>query len=63
MMHHGMIKTLRGIVEESGVPKASIVEKARGLRHDDCFHPGDLAVLDFADGGRHLIIDGVVTTV
>ena len=25
--------------------------------------PGDLVVLDFTEGGRHLIIDGVVTTV
>jgi hypothetical protein len=25
-MHHGLIKTLRSIVEDSGVPEASIVE-------------------------------------
>ena len=62
-MHHGQIKTLRGIVEEYGVPKASIVEEARGMRPDDRTRPGDLVVLDFAEGGRHLIIDGVVTTV
>jgi hypothetical protein len=62
-LHHGLIKTLRGIVEESGVPKASIVEEARDMRPDDRSRPGDLVVLDFAEGGRHLIIDGVVTTV
>ncbi len=62
-MHHGLIKTLRGHVEDSGVPKASIVEKARGMRPDDRTRPGDPVVLDFAEGGRHLIIDGVVTTV
>ena len=62
-MHHGLIKTLRIIVEDSGVPKASIVEEARGMRPDDRTRPGDLVVLDFANGGRHLIIDGVVTTV
>jgi hypothetical protein len=62
-MHHGLIKTLRGIVEESGVPKASIVEEARGMRSEDRTRPGDLVVLDFAEGGRHLIIDGVVTKV
>ena len=62
-MHHGLIKTLRGIVEEAGVPKASIVEEARGMRPDDNTRPGDLVVLDFAEGGRHLVIDGVVTTV
>ncbi len=61
-MHHGLIKTLRGIVEESGVPKASIVEEARGLRPDDRSRPCDLVVLDFADGGRHLVLDGVITT-
>jgi hypothetical protein len=63
MMHHGLIKTLKNIVEESGVPKAAIVEEARGLRQDNKTRPGDLVVLDFAEGGRHLIIDGVVTTV
>ncbi len=50
-MHHGLIKTLRGIVEESRVPKASIVEEARGMRPDDRSRPGDLVVLDFAEGG------------
>ncbi len=63
MMHHGLIKTLRSIVEEYGVPKASIAEEARGVRHDDRTRPGDLVVMIFVEGGRHLIIDGVVTTV
>jgi len=63
MMYHGFIKTLRGIVEESGVPKASIVEEARGMRPEDRNRHGDLVVLDSAEGGRHHIIDGVVTTV
>jgi len=63
-MHHGgLIKTLRGIVEKAAVPTASIVEEARGMRPDDYTRPGDLVVLDFAAGGRHLIIDGVVTSV
>jgi len=31
LMHHGLIKTLCGIVEESGVPKATIVQEAMGL--------------------------------
>ena len=61
-MHHGLIKTIRGIVDESGVPKASIVEEARGMRPEGRTRPGDLVVLDFAEGGRHLIIDGVATT-
>ncbi len=42
------------------MPKASIVEEARGTRPDDRSRPGDL---DFAEGGRHLVIDGVVTIV
>jgi hypothetical protein len=62
-MHHGLIKTLRGIVEEAGIPKASIIEKAGGNRLDECTRPGDLVVLDFAEGGRHLVIDGVVSGV
>jgi hypothetical protein len=63
MMHHGLIKTLRTIVEESGVPKAVIVEEARGMRQDDRTRPGNLVVMAFVEGGRHLIIDGVVTNV
>ena len=63
-MHHGLIKTLRGIVEEAGVPITSIVEEAtRGIRPEDRARPGDLVVLDFAKGGRHLVIDGVVKNV
>ena len=60
-MHHVMIKTLRGIVKESGVPKVSIVEEARGMRPDGRSHPVYLVVLYFAEGGQHLVIDGVVT--
>jgi len=62
-MHHGLVKVLRGIIEEAGVPKATIVEEARGLRPGDVSRPGDIVVLDFSDDGRHLVIDGVVTTV
>ena len=61
-MHYGLIKTLRGILEEFGVPKAAIAEEARGLKQDDRTRPWDLVVLDFAERGRHLIIDGVVRT-
>ena len=62
MMHHGLIKTLRDIAEEAGVPKATIVEEARGLRADDASRHGDLAVMDFYTACKHLIIDGVVNT-
>ena len=62
LMHHGRIKTLRGIVEESEVPKGVILEESRGVRHGDATSPRDLAVLDFATEGKHLIIDGSVTS-
>ena len=61
LMHHGIIKTLRVIVEKARVPKASIVEKSRGLRTCDTSRQGDLVVLDFTRRGRHLVMDGVVT--
>ena len=63
LMHYGLIKSLRHIVEEAGVPKASIVEEARGLREGDATRPRDFVVLDFIVLGRHLILNGVVTTV
>ena len=44
------------------MPKESIIEEARGSRPDDMSRPGDLVVLDFAEGGRHMVSDGVVTT-
>ena len=61
MMHHGLIKALRGIIEESGVPKVVILEETRGLRPGDAIHLGDIVIPDFAAEGRHLIFDGVVT--
>jgi hypothetical protein len=62
-MHHGLIKSLRRIVEEARIPKAAIVEEARGLRDGDATPSWDLVAVDFTAPGRHLILDGVVTTV
>jgi len=62
-MHHGLIKTLREIMEECGVPKACIVHEARGMRPGDQSRPTDIVVVDFAAAKRHLIIDGVITAV
>jgi hypothetical protein len=62
-MHHDFIKSLRNIVEESAVPRASIVEEAKGLRPRDVTRQGNIVVLDFTEGGRYLIINGVFTTV
>ena len=56
-------RTLRGIIEESRVPKTSIVEVGRGLRPKDTTRPWDIVVLDFAAEGRNLIFDGAVTTI
>ena len=62
-MHHGLIKSLRHIVEEARIPKVAIEEEARGLRDGDATRPGDEVVLDYSAPGRHLVLDGVVTTV
>ena len=44
LLHHGLIKSLRHIVEEARVPKVSIVEDARGLREGDATRPRDFVV-------------------
>jgi len=46
-IHHGLVNTLCVIVEEVGVPSASIAEEARGLMTGDANHHRDLVVLDF----------------
>jgi len=56
----GFIKT---ILRESGVPEASVVLGARGLRAADSSQPGDVVALDFFADGMHLVIDAVMTTV
>jgi len=61
LMHRGLSNTLHRIIEESGVPKAAIVEETRGLRPGDANRLGDTVVLDFSAEGRNLIFDGVVT--
>ncbi len=57
MMHHRLIKILIEVVEEAGVTKASVVVEARGLRPGDATRLGDIVVMDFAEIGRHLIVD------
>ena len=51
------------ILKEAGVPEASIVLEARGLRAGDRSRPGDVVALDFFADGRHLVVDAVMTTV
>ena len=63
-MHAGLITTLQKVLHEAGVPPSATLTEARGLRgRADMTRPGDIVVLDFHAPGRHLLLDGVVTTV
>jgi len=62
-MHARLISTLQKVLQEAGVPTSATVTEARGLRGGvNMTRPGDIVVLDTAPG-RHLLLDGVVTTV
>ena len=63
MFHAGLVGVIRTIMREVGIPEASIVTEARGLRAADRSRPGDVVALDFFADGRHLVIDAVMTTV
>ena len=63
-MHDGLISTLQKVLHEAGVPTFATLTEARGLRRRvDKTRPGDIVVLDFYAPERHLLLDGVVTTV
>ncbi len=63
-MHAGLIATLQRILKEGGVPSSATLTEARGMRGgQDRSRPGDIVVLDFHAPGRHLLLDGVVTSV
>ncbi len=63
-MHAGLITTLQKVLQEAGVSTSATLTEARGLRgRVDRTRPGDIVVLDFHAPGRHLLLDGVVTTV
>ena len=63
-MHASLITTLKKVLQEAGVPPSATLTEARGLRgRADMTRPGDIVVLDFHAPGRHLLSDGVVTTV
>ncbi len=52
------------MLQEAGVPTSATLAEARGLRGKvDKTRPGDIVVLDFYAPRRHLLLDGVVTTV
>ncbi len=63
-MHAGLIATLQKVLKEAGVPTSATLTEARGMRGgQDRTRPGDIVVLDFHAHGRHLLMDGVVTSV
>jgi len=57
-----LLGVIKSILREAGVPEASVVLEARGLRAADSSKPGDVVALDFFVDGRHLVIDAVMTT-
>ena len=63
-MHDSLISTLKKLLLEAGVPTSATLTEARGLRGSVYkTRPGDIVVLGFYAHGRHLLLDGVVTTV
>ncbi len=63
IFHAGLVGVIKAILKEVGVPDASVVLEARGLRATDKSRSGDIIALDFFADGRHLVIDAVMTTV
>ena len=55
---------MQKVLLEAGIPASATLTEARGLRGKvDRTRPGDIVVLDYHAPGRHLLVDGVVTTV
>ena len=63
MFHASLVGVIKSILREAGIPEASIVMEATGMRVVDTSRPGDVVALDFFADGRHLVIDAVMTTV
>ena len=63
LFHAGLVGVVITIMREAGIPYASVVLEARGLRAADRSRPGDVVALDFFAEGRHLVIDAFLTTV
>ena len=63
LFHSGLVGVIRTILRDAGVPYASVVLEAKGLRETDRSRPGDVVALDLFADGRHLVIDAVLTTV
>ncbi len=63
-MHAGLITTLQKVLKEAGVPTSATLTEARGMRGGQVTtRPGDIVVLDYHAPRRHLLLDGVVTSV
>ena len=63
LFHAGLIRVIKAIMKEAGVPDASSVLEAMGLRAVDRSRHGDVVALDFFADGRHMVIDAFMTTV
>ena len=63
LFHAGLVGVIRNILREAGVPEASVVLEARGLKATDRSRPGDVVALDFFAESRHLVFDAVMTTI
>ena len=62
-MHAGLITFLQKVLYEARVPTSATLTEARGLRGGgDKTRPMDIVVLDYHAPGKHLLLDGVVTT-
>ena len=62
-MHAGLIRVLRSILRDVGIPGMAVVIEATGLRSAYESKPNDLVNLKIFTEGRHLVIDVVVMTV
>ena len=62
LLHDGLVGVVTSILKEVGVPDATVVVEARGLRAADRSKPDDYMALDFFAQDMHLVIDAVVTT-
>jgi len=63
-MHAWFIVVLQRVLKEARIPTSATLTEARGLSGGvDMTRHGDIVVLDYTAPGKHLLLDGVVTTV
>jgi hypothetical protein len=62
-MRAGLITCLHKVLQETGVPTSTTLTEVRDLRGgQDKTRPGDIVVLDYHSPGKHLLLDGEVTS-